>query len=131
MSRVACVLFAALVGFASFPGAIKAQVSSSMTPETAFPVSLVSPDNALLTLTLVKAYMAYAYGWVMDEYELAEAISGRRGADEQPAILGVERDPRPVAEQRAAAALRRRVDREHRDRAAVLAPRPAQLAQQR
>src|ERR1700712_2970554 len=46
MSRVACVLFAALVGFASFPGALDAQVSSSMTPETAFPVSLASPDNA-------------------------------------------------------------------------------------
>ncbi|MDB4989445.1 MAG: Protease, partial [Myxococcaceae bacterium] len=46
MSRVACVLFAALVGFASFPGAIDAQVSPSMTPETAFPVSLASPDSA-------------------------------------------------------------------------------------
>src|ERR1700742_3056446 len=32
---------------------------------------LVSPDNDALSLTLVKAYMAYAYGWVMDEYEIA------------------------------------------------------------
>lgn len=32
---------------------------------------LVSPDNDRLSLTLVKAYMAYAYGWVMDEYEIA------------------------------------------------------------
>ena len=31
----------------------------------------VSPDNADLTLTLVKAYMAYTYGWVMDSYEIA------------------------------------------------------------
>jgi hypothetical protein len=33
---------------------------------------VVSPDNDRLCLTLVKAYMAYAYGWVMDSYELAE-----------------------------------------------------------
>lgn len=32
---------------------------------------LVSPDNEELTLMLVKAYMAYAYGWVMDAYEIA------------------------------------------------------------
>lgn len=34
---------------------------------------VVSPTNDELALTLAKAYMAYAYGWVMDEYELAEA----------------------------------------------------------
>jgi hypothetical protein len=33
---------------------------------------LVSPDNDRLSLTLVKAYMAYAYGWVMDAYEEAD-----------------------------------------------------------
>jgi hypothetical protein len=33
---------------------------------------LISPNNDPLALTLVKAYMAYAYGWVMDSYELAE-----------------------------------------------------------
>lgn len=33
---------------------------------------IISPDNDELTLTLVKAYMAYAYGWVMDAYEVAE-----------------------------------------------------------
>lgn len=32
---------------------------------------LISPDNEELTLMLVKAYMAYAYGWVMDAYEVA------------------------------------------------------------
>jgi hypothetical protein len=32
---------------------------------------LVSPDNEQLTLSLVKTYMAYAYGWVMDSYEIA------------------------------------------------------------
>jgi hypothetical protein len=32
---------------------------------------LVSPDNERLTLSLVKSYMAHAYGWVMDSYELA------------------------------------------------------------
>lgn len=37
----------------------------------------VSPDNEALTLTLVKAYMAYAYGWVMDAHEVA-----RDGGDE-------------------------------------------------
>jgi DNA-binding phage protein len=31
----------------------------------------VSPDNDGLSLTLLKAYMAYAYGWVMDSYEEA------------------------------------------------------------
>jgi tetratricopeptide (TPR) repeat protein len=34
---------------------------------------VVSPDNEELTLMLVKAYMAYAYGWVMDAYEVAQA----------------------------------------------------------
>jgi len=33
----------------------------------------VSPDNELLTLTLAKAYMAYAYGWVMDARDIADA----------------------------------------------------------
>ena len=33
---------------------------------------LISPENDDLTLMLVKAYMAYAYGWVMDSYELAQ-----------------------------------------------------------
>jgi hypothetical protein len=32
----------------------------------------VSPDNDLLSLTLLKAYMAYTYGWVMDAYEEAD-----------------------------------------------------------
>ena len=32
---------------------------------------LSSPDNETLTLMLVKAYMAHAYGWVMDAYEIA------------------------------------------------------------
>ncbi|MEY4509823.1 MAG: hypothetical protein RLZZ450_1945, partial [Pseudomonadota bacterium] len=40
-------MFAALVGFASFPGALQAQVSSSFTPETAYPISLASPGTAL------------------------------------------------------------------------------------
>jgi len=33
---------------------------------------LSSPDNETLTLMLVKAYMAHAYGWVMDAYEVAQ-----------------------------------------------------------
>ena len=33
----------------------------------------ISPDNEQLTLTLAKAYMAYAYGWVMDAREIADA----------------------------------------------------------
>lgn len=33
----------------------------------------ISPDNETLTLTLAKAYMAYAYGWVADEREEADA----------------------------------------------------------
>jgi hypothetical protein len=32
----------------------------------------ISPNNVTLTLTLAKAYMAYAYGWVMDEREEAD-----------------------------------------------------------
>lgn len=32
----------------------------------------VSPDNEELSLMLAKAYMAYAYGWVMDAHDLAE-----------------------------------------------------------
>lgn len=32
----------------------------------------ISPNNTTLTLTLAKAYMAYAYGWVMDEYDQAD-----------------------------------------------------------
>ena len=40
-------MFAALVGFANFPSALQAQVSSSFTPETAFPISLASPGSAL------------------------------------------------------------------------------------
>ena len=34
---------------------------------------LSSPDNEELTLMLVKSYMAHAYGWVMDAYEVAQA----------------------------------------------------------
>ncbi|MET0385495.1 MAG: TRAP transporter TatT component family protein [Polyangiales bacterium] len=34
---------------------------------------LVSPDNEQLSLSLLKSYMAYAYGWVMDSFELARA----------------------------------------------------------
>ena len=42
---------------------------------------IVSPDNDELTLTLVKAYMAYAYGWVMDAYEVAERAGDTELAD--------------------------------------------------
>jgi hypothetical protein len=31
----------------------------------------ISPDNETLSLTLAKAYMAFAYGWVMDKWEEA------------------------------------------------------------
>jgi hypothetical protein len=47
MSRFACVSFAALVGWASFSARSHAQVSSSWTPQTAYPISLASPDSAL------------------------------------------------------------------------------------
>lgn len=33
----------------------------------------ISPDNEELTLMLVKAYMAFAYGWVMDAHEVAKS----------------------------------------------------------
>src|SRR4051794_7204309 len=33
----------------------------------------VSPDNEDISLMLVKAYMAFAYGWVMDAHEVARA----------------------------------------------------------
>ena len=51
--------------------------------------------------------------------EAAEPLAGRRRADEQPAVAGIGLDPHAVAEQRAARALRGRVDGEHRDGAPV------------
>lgn len=42
---------------------------------------LSSPDNETLTLMLVKAYMAYAYGWVMDAYEVAQAAGDFEAAE--------------------------------------------------
>ena len=42
---------------------------------------LVSPDNDELSLLLVKSYMAYAYGWVMDSYELADQAGDSELAD--------------------------------------------------
>ena len=48
--------------------------------------------------------------------EAAEALAGGHRADEDVAVGGVVLDPRAVAEQRAAAALGGRVDREHRHR---------------
>ena len=59
--------------------------------------------------------------------EAAEPLAGGHRADEDVAVGGVVLDPRAVAEQRAAAALGRRVDGEHGDRSAA----PAPLAQQR
>ncbi len=47
MSRLACVSFAALVGWASFRGPARAQDGSSFVPQTAYPISLASPDSAL------------------------------------------------------------------------------------
>src|SRR5215510_5205999 len=32
----------------------------------------ISPDNVTLSLTLAKAYMAFAYGWVMDARDEAD-----------------------------------------------------------
>ena len=52
----------------------------------------------------------------------AEAPGGGRRADEDALVGGVERDARAVAEQRAAAALGRRVDGEHGDAAPGAAP---------
>ncbi len=43
----------------------------------------VSPDNEALSLTLVKAYMAYAYGWVMDAHDIAEARGDFETADHE------------------------------------------------
>lgn len=41
----------------------------------------VSPENEELSLMLVKAYMAYAYGWVMDAHELARDEGDEARAD--------------------------------------------------
>ena len=60
--------------------------------------------------------------------QAAEPPAGGGRADEHAAVGGVELDPRAVAEQRAARALRRRVDGEHRDRAPVVAPRAHERA---
>ena len=58
--------------------------------------------------------------------------AGRGGrADEDAIVVGVEGDPRPVAEQRAARALGGRVDGEDGDAAPARAPRAHELGQQR
>ena len=51
--------------------------------------------------------------------EAAEARARRRRADQHAVVARVVLDPRAVAEQRAAGALRRRVHGEHRDAAAA------------
>ena len=63
--------------------------------------------------------------------EAAQALSRRHRADEDAAVGRVGVDPRAVAEQRAARALRRRIDGEHADRPAALAPDAHERAQQR
>jgi protease-4 len=47
MSRLTCVSFAALVGWASFLLPVRGQDSSSFVPQTAYPISIASPDSAL------------------------------------------------------------------------------------
>lgn len=49
MGRIALVLFLIVVSLAVFPGRMSAQVRTPLTSSTAFPVSVVSPDNALAT----------------------------------------------------------------------------------
>ena len=61
----------------------------------------------------------------------AQAPGGRRRADEHALVGRVEGDPRAVAQQRAARAPRRGVDREHRDAAPGGPPGAHELAQQR
>ena len=63
--------------------------------------------------------------------EAAEALARRHRADEQRAVGGVGVDPRPVAQQGAARALRRRVDREHADAPPASAPDADERAEQR
>jgi len=41
----------------------------------------VSPGNEILTLTLAQAYIAYAFGWVMDEQEEATLVMDYERAD--------------------------------------------------
>jgi len=49
MGRIALLLFLIVVSFAVFPAHMSAQVRTPLTSSTAFPVSVVSPDNALAT----------------------------------------------------------------------------------
>jgi hypothetical protein len=42
-----------------------------------------SPDNEDLTLMLAKSYIAYAFGWVMDDYEAAQFAGRFEEADHQ------------------------------------------------
>ena len=58
--------------------------------------------------------------------EAAEALARGHRADEHVAVGGVVLDPGAIAEQRAAAALGGRVDREHRHRLPARAPLPQQ-----
>ncbi len=62
--------------------------------------------------------------------QAAEPAAGGRGADQDAVVLGVVIDPGAVAEQRAAGALGRRVDGEHGDRVARIAPRRDQSREQ-
>ncbi len=43
----------------------------------------VSPGNRRLTLTLAQAYVAYAFGWVMDRYDAAQLAARYEEADRQ------------------------------------------------
>ena len=63
--------------------------------------------------------------------EPSEPPRGGGRADEDGVVGGIERDPRAVAEQRAAAAPRGRVDREHGDAEVRRAPLPHELREQR
>ncbi len=49
MGRIKLVLFLIAVSFSVLPGVVSAQVRTPLTSSTAFPVSVVSPDNALAT----------------------------------------------------------------------------------
>ena len=63
--------------------------------------------------------------------EAAEPPARRHRADEEPAVARIGVDPRAVAEQRAARALRGRVDGEHGDAPPARPPGACQRAQQR
>ena len=85
MGRITLVLFLIVVSFSVFSGVVSAQVRTPLTSSTAFPVSVVSPDNALATEINPSALGA------LDSWSLAvshvDPAEGTAYADQQTSVF--------------------------------------------